>query len=84
MKIARQGLLASVLAIGLFSTSCLGSNKLFNNLHDWNMEMSENRWVNELVFIGFTIIPVYSIAYLADIIVFNSIEWWKGENPLEK
>jgi hypothetical protein len=29
-----------------------------------------------------TIIPVYGIAYLGDIIIFNSIEFWGGENPI--
>jgi hypothetical protein len=83
MKIARQGLLVSALTLGLFCGSCLGPNKLFNGLHDWNMQVSDSRWVNELVFLGFTILPVYGIAYLADIVVFNSIEWWGGDNPMD-
>jgi hypothetical protein len=43
------------------------------------MSVSENRWANEGIFLVFTIIPVYGITYLADIVVFNSIEWWSGD-----
>jgi hypothetical protein len=71
-------LIASVLSLGLFS-ACLGPNKYWNKLHDWNMSVSENRWANEGIFLVFTIIPVYGITYLADIVVFNSIEWWSGD-----
>ena len=30
------------------------------------------------------IIPVYGLATLGDAIIFNSIEFWTGENPIEK
>lgn len=72
-------LIASVLSLGLFS-ACLGPNKYWNKLHDWNMTVNENRWVNEGIFLVFTIIPVYGFTYLADIVIFNSIEWWSGKD----
>ncbi len=58
----------------------LGPNKTFNDLNDWNQQVTENEWANELVFIGLNIVPVYSLAYLADIVVFNSIEFWDGDD----
>lgn len=76
-------LIASVLSLGLFS-ACLGPNKYWNKLHDWNTTANENRWVNEGIFLVFTIIPVYGITYLADIVVFNSIEWWSGKDEGKK
>ncbi len=75
--------IAGVATLALFAGSCLGSNRAFNGLHEWNETMSENRWVNEAVFLGLTIIPVYGVTYLLDIVIFNSIEWWGGENPME-
>ncbi len=30
---------------------------------------------------AFHIVPVYEIAYLADVLVLNSIEFWSGSNP---
>ena len=73
----KKALVAAVLSVGLFS-SCLGPNKLFNDLHDWNMKVTENRWGNEAIFVVLNVIPVYGFAYLADIIVMNSIDWWSG------
>lgn len=70
------------LAAGLFCTSCLGSNNAFKNIQNWNKEMSENRWVRQGVSFAFWIIPVYPICLLADILLFNSIEYWGGDNPI--
>ncbi len=73
-------LAASLLGLGLFSTGCLGPNKLFNDLHDWNETVTDNEWANEAVFLAFHIIPVYGVAYLIDIVVLNSIEFWGGND----
>ncbi len=75
----KKKFLALSIGVGLLTASCLGPNKLFNDLHDWNMEVSENDAVNELVFLGFTIFPVYSIAYFIDIVVLNTVDYWSGD-----
>jgi hypothetical protein len=64
----------------LFS-SCIGSFALFNKVKTWNQGVG-NKFVNELVFVALNIIPVYGIAYMADVLVINSIEFWSGENPV--
>jgi len=69
--------LAAALAVGL--SSCLGPNKTFNDLNDWNEQVTQNEWANEAIFIGLNIVPVYGLAYLADVVVFNSIEFWDGK-----
>lgn len=61
-------------------SSCIGSFGLWNSLKDWNQGVS-NKFVNELIFLAFHIVPVYEIAYLADALVLNSIEFWSGSNP---
>jgi hypothetical protein len=38
--------------------------------------------VNEVVFLAFHIVPVYEVAYVADALVLNSIEFWSGANPV--
>ena len=73
--------LAGALALGC--TGCLGTNQTFEGLRDWNTEVTDNEWANEGIFLGLNIIPVYPFAYLADVIVFNSIEFWTDENPME-
>lgn len=65
----------------LFLSSCIGSFQLTNKLLSWNRSIS-NKFVNELVFIAFWVLPVYEVAGLADFLVINSIEFWSGENPV--
>lgn len=62
-------------------TSCIGSFQLTNKLLDWNRGIS-NKFINELVFVVFWILPVYEVSGLADILVLNSIEFWSGTNPV--
>ncbi len=61
--------------------SCIGSFTLTNKLLSWNRQVG-NKFVNELVFFAFWIIPVYEVSALADVLVINSIEFWSGSNPV--
>lgn len=72
----------SVLSLSLLFSSCLGSFSAFNNLKDWNHEVSDSKFVNNLVFWGLNIIPVYGLFFLGDAIIFNVIEFWSGSNPV--
>lgn len=63
--------------------SCIGSFSLTNKLLTWNRHI-DNKFVNELVFIAFWILPVYEVSGLADVLVLNSIEFWSGSNPVAK
>lgn len=75
-------LAATVMVCGAFLfSSCIGSFALHGKLLSWNQGVS-NKFVNELVFLAFNIIPVYGVCYLADALVINSIEFWSGNNPL--
>lgn len=71
---------AAILA-GSMLTSCIGSFALTNKLLAWNNQVS-NKFVNELVFFAFWVIPVYEVTALADVLVLNSIEFWSGSNPI--
>ncbi len=74
-------LLATIVAGSVMFSSCIGSFALSNKLLDWNRSI-DSKFVNELVFIAFWIVPVYEISMLADIVVINSIEFWSGSNPV--
>ncbi|MDR3189023.1 MAG: DUF3332 domain-containing protein [Prevotellaceae bacterium] len=63
-------------------SSCIGSFSLFNKVLDWNKKATNNKWVNELIFVCLTIIPVYEVSYFLDAILFNSLEFWTGQSPL--
>ena len=81
MKRSKLTLVAVVLSGSLLFSSCVGSFGLFNRLSSWNQGVG-NKFVNELVFLAFNIVPVYGVAYLADALVINSIEFWSGSNPM--
>jgi hypothetical protein len=49
-----------------------------------NLSVTEHRWGREGVFLGFTVFWVYRVSTLLDLVVFNSIEFWSGENPITK
>lgn len=83
MRGLRKALLPAALCLTLGASSCLGPNNAFDRLNAWNHEVTDNKWANEGIFLGLNIIPVYAIAYLGDIIIFNSIEFWGGDNPID-
>lgn len=73
--------MATTLVSSILFSSCIGSFGLTNKLLDWNRNI-DSKFVNELVFIAFWIVPVYEISALADVLVLNSIEFWSGSNPV--
>ena len=81
MKNFKYVMMSSILACSMLFSSCIGSFRLWNNLKEWNLGVGD-KFVNEVVFLAFNIIPVYGVAYLADVLVLNSIEFWSGENPV--
>lgn len=74
-------LLAAICAASLFP-SCLGPNHAHTSIRNWNAEVAEADWLNEVLFLGMHIIPVYQFAYLGDVVIFNTMGYW-GENPLK-
>jgi len=72
---------ALTLCAAMGMQSCIGSFALTNKLLTWNQQVG-NKFVNELVFFAFWILPVYEVTALADILVINSIEFWSGDNPM--
>lgn len=74
-------MLTAALASSVLFSSCIGSFSLTGKLLDWNHGI-DSKFVNELIFIGLCIVPVYEIAVLADALVINSIEFWSGSNPV--
>jgi hypothetical protein len=78
----RNFIIASLLSLTLLSSSCLGSFSAFNNLKDWNQDVTDSKFVNNLIFWGLNIIPVYGLFMFGDLIIFNVLEFWTGSNPI--
>ncbi len=74
---------ALVIALGgsMLFTSCIGQFALSNKVLDWNKQVG-SKFVNELVFFAFWVLPVYEVTMIADLLIINSIEFWSGSNPL--
>lgn len=68
----KKALLSLVLALGLASSSCLGPDHLYHSLKNWNANLSDSDWVNELVFIPMHLI-VLPIALVGDTLIFNTV-----------
>lgn len=80
MKNSKIYAIALLLGTSIMYSSCIGTFPTFNKVASWNRGITGNKFVNELVFIGLHIIPVYEIVYLADGLIFNSIEFWSGKS----
>ena len=80
-KSIKAATLAGLLLFGSLTTACTGPFNLTSNLHKWNVSI-ENQWGEEGMFLVLAIFPVYGICMLGDAIIFNSIEFWGGENPI--
>ncbi|HEY9035793.1 MAG TPA: DUF3332 family protein [Pseudomonadales bacterium] len=75
-------LAATLLLTCSLLSGCLGQNALFNNFQNWNAHASRDRGVNQVISFAFWIIPIYELTLLGDLIIFNSIEFWSGRNPV--
>ncbi len=79
---SRASRMGTLLMAGvLLSSGCYGPFYLTRKVWEWNGQVG-GKWANEVAFIVMHIIPVYGIAELADGVIFNSIEFWGGANPM--
>lgn len=76
----KQAIAALLLASSL--TGCMGHNALTAKALKFNLSVAEGRWGREGLFVGMFIIPIYPIFKVLDLLIFNSIEFWAGKNPL--
>ena len=79
--VTRAIIIALIGSTGILS-GCYGPFRLTTKLHQWNGNVSNKKFVNELVFLGLCILPAYELCTLGDVLIFNSIEFWGGQNPI--
>lgn len=80
IAMVRKVLLALLLVT--VSTGCLGRAALTKKVKQVNLSATENRYGREGIFLGLSILWVYRVCTVLDLLVFNSIEFWSGENPI--
>ena len=71
-----------MLAASLLVSGCTGTFQLTRKVYQFHRSQSD-KWMDEILFLVVAILPVYSLATLADAVVFNSIEFWTGNNPIQ-
>ena len=80
----RRILVTALLGVMIFMAGCLGPMNATTRVKTWNREI-ENRWSGQVVYVLFRI-PyggLYGILFLSDVALWNSIEFWGGNNPVE-
>ena len=80
----KRTIAAVVLAgfLPLSTTGCFGTFQLTRKVYKFNRDVSPDKWIQELTFLVMVVLPVYGFATFLDAVLFNSIEFWTGNNPV--
>jgi hypothetical protein len=73
---------ALALTLLMVSSGCMGTGGLSGKIKKWNLEVTENRWGREGIFFLLNALWIQRLCTVFDLFIFNSIEFWSGENPL--
>jgi hypothetical protein len=74
--------LAGSLLLGSASLQgCYGQFGLTRKLYTWNGTVGD-KWINSIILFALSAVQVYTVVVLADGIVFNTMEFWTGKNPV--
>jgi hypothetical protein len=61
-------------------SGCVGSNAVTGHLMVFNVKAVDNRYARGGL--NMLMAPAYALTVAADAIVFNSVEFWSGKNPI--
>lgn len=69
------------------TTACYGPFNLTRNVYHWNSGIKDrgevsDKWMKKFVFFGMIVVPVYMFSALLDGVIFNSMQFWSGDNPI--
>jgi len=73
--------LVALVLVAAMSAGCTGSFALTKKVYNFHRHQ-QSKWMDELVFLGCVVLPVYGLATLGDAIIFNTSEFWTGRNPI--
>ncbi len=68
--------------IPVATTACFGKFQLTRNLYKFNQEVDADKWIQWFTFLVFTVVPIYGLAGVIDVVFANSLEFWTGKNPI--
>lgn len=73
------GMILAMLGATIGGTGCLGRSAMGKSVAEFNLGVSQNKWVRWGVFL--LLGPVYGFAGGIDLMILNSIEFHTGTNP---
>jgi Domain of unknown function (DUF3332) len=75
-------LITIVCVVLLFTglSGCMGQMALNKKVGKFNLESADSRWGREGLFL--LLYPVTYVTSILDLLIFNSIEFWSGTNPI--
>ncbi|WP_067517215.1 DUF3332 family protein [Endozoicomonas ascidiicola] len=71
----------SAVIIAAQLSGCMGSMGVSQKVTDLNLKLTDNKYGRAAIYVPAWLV-VYPIAGLSDVVIFNSIEFWSGENPI--
>jgi Domain of unknown function (DUF3332) len=74
-------LIVFLLAFSLLASGCYGSFALTKKLYEFNGAV-QDRFVRSIVTAVMILLPVYWFGGAVDWVLFNTIEFWTGKNPM--
>jgi len=72
----------AMVGVLILAAGCTGPFALTKKVHTWQTSF-DDKWVDEVAFLGCVLLPVYSLSALADAVILNSVEFWTGDNPMD-
>jgi hypothetical protein len=82
MRIKRFICVLVLAAFTCFSVGgCYGKYALFNSAHKFGGNLG-GKWIGAVVNLVFWGVGVYGICLVADLLIFNTLEFWTGSNPV--
>jgi hypothetical protein len=68
--------------VPMSTSGCFGDFRLVKKTYNFNKNVDNDKWIQWFVFLVLSVIPIYGLATLIDVIIANSVEFWTGENPI--
>lgn len=81
-KFKKSIILLALVSVGFSATNCYGPFKLTKKLHAWNGTVTGDKYINAILFYVLNVVPAYPIAVFGDAVIFNTLEFWTGDNPI--
>ena len=78
-KLFSMALIMVLISVSFFG--CYGNFAATRKVYDFNGSFG-NKWVDSVMMHVLSYVPIYPIAITADALIFNTVEFWTGSNPM--